>query len=763
MTAIVPTKEEMVQLLRQQGLNLIPLKPQSKVPLFPWEKYQHQKYDSIIPMSNNYAVVCGETSDNLVVVDVDKTADQDIVEKIYPGALTKTLVDRTGSGGFHIFLKVKDLPKTSRLERNDLHIDIQSSGTIAVGPGSTHPNGNKYQIISATATIATVDFRIEIQPNLKKLGLDGPAPRKPISAIAKGVNEGSRNDSAFKYAAFLLDTKKLDRDTTWYELRIWNETNNPPLLESELKAIFESAMKKVSHRVEVKSSLPQEESMKISNDIASMPLETYIEKLRSELEHCRKQIELNFPGRFSILEICLSVKIQQKIYGVTQVLAIILMAQPGSRKSTVLEIVNCLPGCYLSDSFTPKSFVSHSANTTKDKLGEVDLLPRIRHKTLITPELAPLFSGNPDQLIEYFGMLTRILDGRGYQSDSGVHGQRGYSGDYSFAWLGAVVDIPRRVWKVLGNLGPKIYFLRLPPDPDSTAEKHAKIKKNLKGDPYNSKLEASKEATTRFWEYAENRPGQDSNRKIVWDKERDDSSTVDRIIDLAQLLAKLRASVPTWHTSDSGGSNYNYETPVIEDPERASHALYNLARGHALLYGRNYITNDDLGVVISVSLSSASKERIELFRLLIDNKGKLDTEQFMELAQVSRATALKEMEHMKIIGLADKQEEEKNTKPVMTVKLKPEYDWFLGSEFQEYWEAFKTSHMDENSKLSKNEEDNLEKKHVSQPVQATVDDKYKEFLCKTCNAGPFDIHARSKSSGSILKFHQDKGHEIEFM
>ena len=40
-----------------------------------------------------------------------------------------------------------------------------------------------------------------------------------------------------------------------------------------------------------------------------------------------------------------------------------------------------------------------------------------------------------------------------------AHGHRKY-GDTMFVWLGAAVEIPFRVWKLLGTLGHKIYFIR---------------------------------------------------------------------------------------------------------------------------------------------------------------------------------------------------------------------------------------------------------------------------------------------------------------
>lgn len=453
--------------------------------------------------------------------------------------------------------------------------------------------------------------------------------------------------------------------------------------------------------------LMAEDQSNIDKDTISLTMDEYQKKLSANRSYLIEVIEKEFPNRSFAIIAALSVKAQQMIFGITQVFTLILMGNPSSYKSTILEIVSILPDCYVSDSFTPKSFVSHSANSKKNELGKVDLLPRIRHKTLITSELAPLFSGNPDQLLEYFGMLTRILDGRGFQSDSGVHGRRGYTGDYSFMWLGAVVEIPHRVWKLLGNLGAKMYFLRLPNDIDSADEKKIKIRQSLREESYSKKIESAKVAIKRFWAVIEKNPYQEDG-KIIWDKESDNPQTVDKIIDLAMLLAKLRGTIPTWYTgqSDSGGTNYNYETPIIEQPDRASNAFYNLARGHAVLWGRNYITDEDLPVVVAVALSSASRDRVELFKKLLECNGKQNTEQFMESSKVSRSTALKEMKSLSILGLVDLYDEEYNTKYVRTIKLKKEYDWFLSLEFQKHMSRFDASLIGKNSKLS--QQDNLE-------------------------------------------------------
>jgi hypothetical protein len=89
------------------------------------------------------------------------------------------------------------------------------------------------------------------------------------------------------------------------------------------------------------------------------------------------------------------------------------------------------------------------------------MLPKIKDKLFLTPELLPTFSKKEDELNEILGIITRVLDGHGYESDTGAQGHRGYNGKYKFVWIGAAVDIPHKVHKLLGTLGPKLYFFRI--------------------------------------------------------------------------------------------------------------------------------------------------------------------------------------------------------------------------------------------------------------------------------------------------------------
>ena len=138
------------------------------------------------------------------------------------------------------------------------------------------------------------------------------------------------------------------------------------------------------------------------------------------------------------------------------------MGRASSCKTQTISLLSGWYCVYYTDDFTAKSFVSHSTSVSKEELAEIDMLPKIKNRLFLTPELAPIFTVKDEDLSKMLGIITRIADGQGFKSNSGAHGQRGYDENTMFVWIGAVVDIPYKVYKMLGNLGFKLYFFRLP-------------------------------------------------------------------------------------------------------------------------------------------------------------------------------------------------------------------------------------------------------------------------------------------------------------
>jgi len=385
--------------------------------------------------------------------------------------------------------------------------------------------------------------------------------------------------------------------------------------------------------------------------------------------------EKNFPDKFWLLEICLATRAILEIKGITLPLMVVILGPPSSGKSTVLILIELVPKAYSLDKFTPRAFQSHMAGKRKVDLEKDDLLTRIKDQIFLTPDLAPLFSARDEDIVENFGTLTRLLDGKGLKTSSGVHGERS-SGPVFFVWIGAAVEVSKNIWNLIAKLGPKMFFLRVHLDLTYEEEQQKIMQNMLSEEEYEEKIEEVKEKLLDYWEAVTSFPLQEEG-KIVWDKSKESPDVMLKIVQHAQILARLRGYVPTDKTEGTGGSNYGFLEPIIEDPERAARYLYNLTRGYALCQGRNYIIEDDLSIIKPIVMSSAAKERIELLKLLIKNNGEVTVTQMMDARGVTRSTAHRTIKLLEILGLVDVVMVPTKTKPCTGIRLKEYFRWIL--------------------------------------------------------------------------------------
>ncbi len=284
-----------------------------------------------------------------------------------------------------------------------------------------------------------------------------------------------------------------------------------------------------------------------------------------------------------------------------------------------------------------------------------------------------------------------------------------------FTWLGAAVDIPYSVYKFLSTIGFKIYFLRLPRN-EVTADDlvdQLTSKKN-----FSEKMDEIENLLIDYLIWFEICPisiGQNNSSlaKIEWDREKDDKETIKIIARLALLLAHLRGHVVVYESSEhpdflpvannnannnsndskssshnNSSSGFSHRLPIIENPSRAAQQLYNLARGHALSYGRNYIIKDDVFLVIKVVLSTSMIERVLILDLLIANKGTLTTSQITESLRISSNTAKRTMTEFKGLELVTMDRVGDNSNSEYKITLNSKFDWFLTDEFKKLRDEF---------------------------------------------------------------------------
>lgn len=413
----------------------------------------------------------------------------------------------------------------------------------------------------------------------------------------------------------------------------------------------------------------------------SSDLKQHAQKLLEELNKLEEIFNKNFDCKFRILKACLAVKAQMLIEGITLPFFLILVGKSSGSKTTILGCMEVLPESFKTFNITAKSFVSHIANVKEEDLAKIDLLPKIKDKTLITPELGTMFSEREDKLLSTFGILASILDGNGFKSESGARGSRGYDGEYYFTWIGAIPKLSNHLLNMLGNLGPKIYFLDIDDEELTDEEEAQKVLDAITGKNYIVRLAEAQQQIKAFWNELETSVKQ--NGKVRWNVDKDDTKAVERIVSSAILLSKLR--VPIHYERSFVEKGIQMEVANREFPSRAATLLLYLARGHALLEGRNYIMENDLQVVLDVALSSAFKKRTSVFKALLENNGEINTQQLMEKLKVSRQTALNAIRELAAVGLTEEMQQPGKTKPFDAIRLNKSLEWMLTDQYKKYW------------------------------------------------------------------------------
>ena len=307
-------------------------------------------------------------------------------------------------------------------------------------------------------------------------------------------------------------------------------------------------------------------------------------------------VKQQLAGCWPPLEACLSVIGAAQLKDVHHCLGLILVGSPGGRKGTTLSMLGSGTPIYRCDDFTPASFVSADATKTPEQLAEIDLLPQIKHKILIVDELSSMFSKRYEDLIAGIGVLTKVMDGKGYWRASGTHGLRGYEGDYRFNMIGGTTPPEHRVWQALGKLSSRWIFYNLG---------KAILSDDIRIDYGAALAECSRvvqEFLGIFWQgYA----------TVDWDRGQDDEALAMWLKWSADATCKWRGLI---QKQDSSG----YNPPLVETPSRLRETLYALARGHALVYGRQNLNWHDVIFAIDINQTNMPEDRYRLTRAYND-------------------------------------------------------------------------------------------------------------------------------------------------
>ena len=231
--------------LKKEGLRFIKVRNKDKIPVeVGWQKEKNYAFnddalEKHFSVGGNYGVATG--FGDLIVIDSDHPDTQVQVEKHLPD----TFKVSTGKGthNYYICKSLKDKIVLSEDSSGKHYGEVQTQGQQVVAPGSTHPNGHKYAVIN-DIDIKEVSEN-EIKSALKNLMKQEREEKvriksKPKTTVA--CNEGTRNETLFKLACS-FKSRGVARDEALNTLLTINTSNKPPLSNSEVETLVNSAYK----------------------------------------------------------------------------------------------------------------------------------------------------------------------------------------------------------------------------------------------------------------------------------------------------------------------------------------------------------------------------------------------------------------------------------------------------------------------------------------------------------------------------------------
>ncbi len=165
---------------------------------------------------HNYGVLCGHAG--IAVPDLDdlgRLEELGILQRI-----PETWQVKTGRGGQHHYFDCPELenqiglydPELKDEDGEPLHLgEIQSRGQQVVGPGSIHPNGNRYEIINDAPILKiSKDDLLKIFDGLILTGIDDPAeePERARSRRRSTGGHGLGDNVPIDHVAWPKDIKE---------------------------------------------------------------------------------------------------------------------------------------------------------------------------------------------------------------------------------------------------------------------------------------------------------------------------------------------------------------------------------------------------------------------------------------------------------------------------------------------------------------------------------------------------------------------------
>jgi hypothetical protein len=343
---------------------------------------------------------------------------------------------------------------------------------------------------------------------------------------------------------------------------------------------------------------------------------------REYREEVRKWVYLE---NWTPLEVVLSGYIANFLPG--DPLWLMIVGPPGSLKTELLNLLSGLPSVCVVDTLTPNTFLSGKER----KEPKASLLRRFGEGILIIKDFSLVLSLNREARAEIFSQLRRIYDGE-LAKATGEGGQSAY-----IEWKGKIGVIAactpaiERHWSFNGALGERFLYYRMP--------------------------ELSREQATL--KALENQHKLGEMRKSLKEETRNLISNVSipqivpvsiefksKLVVLAEFVAVARAPVER-----DDRTREVIDIPDPEVPTRLAQQLLQIACGHAVLMGREEVTDEDWPFVVQCAIGCIPQRRLLLLTKLSRVSEPQSVKALAEALGLPTKTIERDLEDLSLVGI----------------------------------------------------------------------------------------------------------------